>query len=188
MSVILGVIPFTHIEDDKIIYEYLLSIKDNPHVEIAQHGTYHTQSEIFNLTEDETYKLAKIGKDKLYDLLKINPVTFIPPNNEYNDNSTFPLSELGFKYLSAGNQYWDNLYDTRMYRVGYSTATKYGNNGAITPDTQVISDCKESLDATNFCLVLFHPQDYDNRGLDSFKNILDGLLKLNATTKTFGSK
>lgn len=59
MSMTLGVIPDRDINNDTVIKKYLLEKIKDPRIEIAQHGTTHTENEFLNLSENDTYILAK---------------------------------------------------------------------------------------------------------------------------------
>lgn len=194
MSVSLGVIPDRpnrEISEDTIAKNYLLSEVKNPNVEIVQHGLSHAKSEFLNLNESSAYNLTKIGLTKIISVLNVYPVTFAPPENQYNENTTKVLSKLGFRIISADQG--EYKYDNGIIFIGYTITTKHSNVNDLVPASEIIDSCKKSLDAKNICVILIHPQDYANKDLKSlnqtryneFNNMLDGLDKLNVKFSTF---
>lgn len=196
MSIVLGVIP-NGIETDKIATNYLLSKIDDKRIEIAQHGTTHKSpisTEYSNLSELETYSLAQKGLTEILQTLNIKPTTFIPPQNEYNGSQTTKaLSKLGFTIISAKqNEY---KYDGYMYYIGYTEPTKETNKNDLQLISGIVKSCSYSLDTTNICVIMIHPQDYvndDKKSLNQtrfmkFQELLTDLNNLNASFKTFSN-
>jgi hypothetical protein len=202
MSVVLGVIPYSNLENDTMALNYLMKIREYPNVEIAMHGTTHSSEEFSNLGENETYNLSKNGLDKIYSLLKVTPITFTPPNNSfygaywasendvvgiYNEKG---LHDAGFVYISAGRYGIDTFtYESDEYLnvAGYSTVTKYTENKSMNPLSGILTDCNKALDLFNTCIILINPADYagSKNNFEGFKLMLDSLSTLNATTGTF---
>lgn len=123
--------------------------------------------------------------------MHINPVTFIPPYNEYNKNTTRALSRLGFRIISGKES--EYKFDGNMMYIGYDTQTKYSDQKELIPVDKIIDGCSKSLDEKNVCVIMIHPQDYvkaDLKTLDKdkytqFVELLDRLKKLNAKFITF---
>lgn len=191
MSITLGVIP-KNITDDSIIKTYLLSKINDPRIEIAQHGINHTYQEFLpNITKPEVYDMTKPGLDQLIMGLHVYPVTFIPPNNEYNEKVPIALKELGFKIFSAKKGEY-KFSDGIMY-IGFDSETKYSSRDNLTPIKEMIDDCKRSLGQKNFCVILTHPQDYANEDrktlniekYEKFIELLDELEKMDSKYVTF---
>lgn len=191
MSITLGVIPYRDIDKDTVINNYIHSKIDDPRIEIAQHGTKHTEDELLYLSENETYELTKLGLEKMINVLGIKPITYIPPYNEYNQNATKALSRLGFKILSSQKEKYD--FDGNMIHVGYDVETKYSNGTELIPIGEIIKSCETSLKDKNMCVIMIHPQDYvgdDHRTIDEIKynkfiTLLNELKKLNTKYITF---
>lgn len=191
MSVTLGVIPDRNVDKDATIKKYLLEKIKDRRIEIAQHGTNHTENEFLNLSELDTYSLAKLGLENMTRMFGVYPVTFIPPYNEYNRNTTRALSKLGFKIISGrGKEYRD---DGNMMYIGYDTQTKYSDQKELIPVNKIIDACNVALDEKNICVIMIHPQDYvknDGKTLDEdryveFVELLDELKKFHAKSSTF---
>lgn len=190
MSVTLAVIP-KNIEKNEVMKSYLLSVVNNSHVEIAQHGTNHTVEEFQNTSYNETYSLVWDGLEKIENTLDVRPVTFIPPYNEYNENVPPILSQFGFKILSAKPQ--EYKFDGNINHVGFDIKTKANKNYDLNPISEDITACKIALQQKNLCVVLMHPQDFvandkvsmNETRYGNFTQLLDGLSNLNATSITF---
>lgn len=188
MSIALGVIPM---RDSLSMNNYLRSKVNDSRIEIVQHGTYHTKNEIRNISDEETYNLTKLGKEKIMKQLGIVPITYIPPYNSNQESSTKVLKRLGFKIFSSESN--EFMFDGNMINIGFDTQTKFYLSDKLFPVKKIIDDCKLSLNHKNLCVVLIHPQDYvgnDSKTLDEgkyneFRTMLDELKQLNATSITF---
>jgi hypothetical protein len=191
MSITLGVIPERSIDKDILLKNYLISNINDPRIEIAQHGTTHDPNEILNLSEEETYNKTNIGFKTIIDILGVKPITYIPPNNEHNANSTKALSKLGFKILSSKKESY--TFDGNMVHVGYDVQTMYSFAKEPIPINEIIDGCNESLNSKNLCVIMVHPQDFhqgtnrtiDEQRFNKFIGLLDGLNRLNARSVTF---
>ena len=191
MSITLAVISNRSIDKDPLINNFLVDKVKDPRVEIAQHGTDHTYYEYPNLTEEETYSLAKIGLDKIIDVLNVRPVTFIPPNNELNENNTQAFSRLGIKIISGKKGDYD--FNGEISKLGYDTLTKYSANTSLIPIRDIILACNNSFARKNICIIMIHPQDYiddDNKTMNGtryfeFTKLLGELTKTGAKFSTF---
>ena len=198
MTLTIGVIP-KDIEKDKILFlPWLNKIKDNPNIEIALHGYLHERSEFKNLNEEEaTYRIKK-GKELLLKYADVVPVTFIPPENEFSDETLDALSNEGFKVLSAGNpkdikiSQYNPIRDNLIY-IGKTSETYNYHLNKFIPAEQVLKECKIRLDEDGLCVIMLHPQDFlsldrtqiDEEKYNEFIKLLDGLEDFNADFKNF---
>ena len=196
MAFTMAVIPKDIEKDTKIFLPWINNIKNNPRVEIALHGYLHEKSEFRDLDKTEaTYRLQK-GKELLYNYTGIVPVTFIPPENEYSDDTIDALSDTAFRVISAGknvnvNQYYD-IGENLSY-VGYTARTYDFSSSKFIPAEEVLEECNSSLNKDGLCVIMIHPQDYltanrtqiNEKKYTEFVKLLDGLEKLNASFKNF---
>lgn len=190
ISITLAVVP-KNISNDTIIKNYLISKVKDSRVEIAQHGTNHDSFEYQKLNRSDTYNLAKLGLEKIVGTLNIYPMTFIPPYNGYDRNTTVALSELGFKVLSAREG--DYKFDGNMMLIGYTSRTREPGGKELIPINKILEYCEKSLYEKNICIILIHPQDYtkeDGKTLDKnryeeFVKLLDILSGMNVKFSTF---
>lgn len=191
LSVTLAVIPLFpghELRTDKKAVDFLRNESYNSHVEIALHGTTHAANE-YVINESDTFKLATIGLNELQRVLKIKPVTFVPPANGYSGTETTKaLSKLGFIFIGSG--YDSYGFDNYMNYIGYTTYTS-DINGVPADINYIRRVCNESLDERNICVVTLHPQDYldkdgtlNNTKYNEFIPLLDTLKSLNATSIT----
>ncbi|PIN90968.1 hypothetical protein COU57_02530 [Candidatus Pacearchaeota archaeon CG10_big_fil_rev_8_21_14_0_10_32_14] len=178
ISVTLGLIP-EGLANDKSTIKWLNILKKDIRIEIAQHGYDHSYEEFKALDEESASMKIEEGKKIIGYYLGIIPVTFIPPYNVNSKDTELALKESGYKILSSGSGS-TNLTDENFGEMGYTSRTYiYGqdeyrneNSGSGFVDVEeVISDCKNSLNSQNLCVVMIHPQDYLKR--DSNDKIMD---------------
>jgi len=184
-SVTLGVIP-RNLEKDKAMIKYLQEIKENPLVEIAQHGNYHNESDI---EINETYLLE--GYLKIQEKIGVSPVTYIPPFNEISWESKEAISK-HFKIIS-GEQ--GAIREGYVAEIGYTEETYWYDKNISAPLQTVIDGCEKSLEKTNICVIAIHPQEYaininnavelDTEKFIEFERLLNGLQELNASFANF---
>ncbi|MGI0024451.1 MAG: DUF2334 domain-containing protein, partial [Nitrososphaera sp.] len=185
------------IQTDTDFKLYLKEKAKDHRVEIAQHGTNHAEQEFLNLNDEDTYNVAQTGRQILIESFQVYPVTFIPPENAYNENTTRVLSGLGFTVFSAVEDEYEN--DGYMQKIGYSVSTSSHSN-EVTGDIlisieEIIQGCDESLGEKGVCVIMIHPQDYskedgsiDETRYAKFIGLLDGLVAENLSFTTFRSK
>ncbi len=191
MGITLGVIPY-NLGRDPHVTKWLKEIRTNPLLEIALHGFNHEENEFMNLTKEEALDKIVMGKNEIVESIGVVPVTFIPPYNEYSKELREALLEQGLRIFSAKeNEY---VIDEEFISVGYNARTYDFYTKRFIPVEEIISDCKASLDKTETCVVMIHPQDYlleppreniDEEKYQEFLRTLDELEKLEAEFKTF---
>lgn len=190
LSVTLSAIPLS-LQNDKRAIDFLILKSYNSHVEIAMHGTTHSQKEYEKLNESETFNLAKTGLVEIQKILKVRPITFIPPENLYNGSETTKaLSRLGFVFIASVHDEYG--FDNYMNYVGFTEATKNVSTNELNDIREIKKECDRSLDKRNICVITIHPQDYvdkdgivDNIKYDKFIYLLDSLKLVNATSITY---
>lgn len=123
VPVTLGVIPFFRnhtVTEDPTLVDYLKNLKNtHPNLfEIALHGYTHQlvsdfygRSEFGGLDYPTQYGRISLGKKLLKDALSIDPITFIPPYDTYDNNTALALREFGFKVVSGGAWFTDVYYN-----------------------------------------------------------------------------
>lgn len=186
LSASLGVIP-KDLEKDRILQKYLLNIRENLNIEIAQHGTNHNESDI-NITEDVLLE----GDIKIQELLRIKPVTYISPFNKISEKTRDIISKY-FRVISGEEGILKE--GEKIAEIGYTVETYDYSRNQTVPTEQIIEECKLSLDKTNLCVIKIHPQKYavninnpvdlSPKKLQEFKLMLDKLRELNAMFSTF---
>ncbi len=186
IAVSLGVIP-NNLEKDKLMVKYLLKIRKNPLIEIAQHGNYHNESDK-NITKESLLE----GYTKIQAVLGVVPVTYIPPYNEVSLESRETISDY-FRVISGKEGILRE--GEKIAEIGQTTSTYYYTAQEVVPTKRIISKCKDSLEKTNICVINIHPQEYatninnpavlSKNKFNEFKHLLDELQKLNAKFSTF---
>lgn len=171
-SVSLAVIP-TRLKGEDMT-KYLNKIKTNSKIEIVQHGFTHQSYEYQNVTYDEALKSISEGKNLMQKTINVAPITFIPPNNAYNNNTIEVLKNLNFKIISAHAEIKFNgqllFLGKNAQSVDYSLLDGYGL--PITYSyTYVLDKCKTALDSINLCIIMIHPQDFVDSGKKNIDNI-----------------
>jgi hypothetical protein len=185
MSATLGVIP-RDLEKDKKIPDYLIEIKENSLIEIAQHGANHNESDI-NISEETLLE----GNKKIQEIIGIKPITYIPPYNNISEESKEMIGD--YFSLLSGDQ--DILKNDKIPEIGYTVSTYSYTTQQIVSNKEIISKCKQSLEKNNLCVVMIHPQEYSSdpnnpkeispERFNDFKEMLDGLEKLESNFGTF---
>jgi len=186
LAVTLGVIPHNLEKDDNIL-KYLISIREDPNIEIAQHGTLHDKSDI-----DMNERSLLEGTINLQNILGVRPVTYIIPYNEITEKTREIVSKY-FKIIS-GKQ--DILKEgEEIAEIGYTVETYYYSENQEVSIDYIIEKCKSSLNEKNLCVIEIHPQEYSTDinnpkylsedKFNEFKEMLDRLQELDAKFSTF---
>ena len=186
ISVTLGVIP-RDLEKDKDMIKYLGQIKTNPHIEIAQHGNYHDESDK-NITDDSLLE----GYTKIQTILGVVPTTYIPPNNEISPDSKDIVSNY-FRIISGEQDIFRE--GKNFVEIGYTEETYYFDKDEMSPLDIILQKCQASIYKMNLCIIAIHPQEYstdidnpavlDKNKFEEFKHLLDELGNLNAKFSRF---
>ena len=186
ISVTLGVIP-KNLETDKDMIKYLIEIKANPNIEIAQHGNLHEESDK-NISEESLLE----GYGKIQNIISVVPVTYIPPYNEISKESKDIVGNY-FRIISGTGGLIKE--GEKIAEIGQTIATYYYTTNEVVPLERIISKCEESLNKTNICVINIHPQEYatninnpvilDKNRFEEYKNLLDELENLNTKFSRF---
>ena len=186
MSVTLGVIP-KNLENDRSMIKYLIEIKTNPKIEIAQHGNLHEELDK-NISEESLLD----GYGKIQHIIGVVPVTYIPPYNEVSLESKEIISNY-FRIISGEQGIIKE--GEKMAEIGQTIATYYYTTNEVVPIERIVSKCDESLSKTNICVVNIHPQEYatninnptilSDERFEEYKRLLDELQNLGAKFLTF---
>jgi hypothetical protein len=190
MSITLSVIPDSKLDLDSESRHYLIEKSKDSRVEIAQHGLKHKPYEFLNFNETEAYNAILSGSNDLTNLLRVKPVTFIPPYNSYNKNTTIALSKLNFSIISADRDEYG--FADNLAILGYNAETKKTSDTELTPIPIILNKCNTSLNEKNICVIMVHVQDYvekngnmNNTKYNEFVKLLNSLKSLNAKSITF---
>jgi len=151
---VLGVIP----NKLSLDVELVSFLRDrNCHYEIALHGFDHLSvgenqeiAEFEQLSYDQAYDRLARGLEELQVLVDKPIRTWIPPLNLHSTGTQAALGELGLdRWSTEGLQVWD--YDASTY--------SYDTN-ALNQTDDVASDCEQSFEESDVCIIMLHPQDF----------------------------
>lgn len=184
MSITIAIIPTRSNYDSSGIIKYINTQKDNPHLEIAQHGCNHIYYEYDNLSVEKVEPTTMQGLRCLYRDYNVTPVTFIPPNNHIaseNNTTVNILNDMGFKILSTTGNVRD---EGDMVNVGQTIATIDGT--VLNSPERIMEKCEWDFENQNLSVIMIHPQDYvgdDRKTLDpeKYSTYLELLNELNNT-------
>jgi len=191
LSASFGVIPY-ELEKDKPFVKMIRSIKNKPHFEIAQHGYTHEPDEFGNLDSIQAYILIEKGRQEIINNLRVVPITFIPPENEYNSDTLIALEKSGFKFISARDSEYS--FEGLVAHIGQDAFTADYYEKRFVPVQEVLSNCEKIFASKNLCVINIHPQDYvqdenpekiDNEKYTEFLNLLDEIKKSGLESLTF---
>jgi hypothetical protein len=185
MTVTLGVVP-SSIDKDPVIRKFLLETKNNPLVEIAQHGISHNESDI-KIDEE----LLVQGKNKIEKYTLVSPVTYSTPFNSLDSSSEKTLA----KYFRIITGEWGVLKEGEIAQLGHTVSNyAYSQEGETSMD-ELVERCKISLQRTNYCVILLHPQEFaedinnpeklDDKKMEELRIFLQDLKSLNANFLNF---
>lgn len=190
LSITLAVIPDSKLDNDTELRHYLIVKSKDSRIEIAQHGLKHTPDEFVNISESDAYNATLSGSNILENFLRVKPVTFIPPYNTYNNNTTIALSKLNFSIISGEKN--DSGIINNISRFGFDAKTKKSTESELIPIPIILDECNTSLKEKNICVIMIHLQDYvdkngnmNNTKYLEFVKLLDGVKSLDAKSITF---
>ncbi len=151
-------------EDVQIVSFINQSIPNNL-LEIANHGWVH---EDFTEYDKETQSnFIKNTNDKLQSIFGVTPIVFIPPYNEYNNDTISAMNENGITHFSSSTTIADPPYpmvDAQLYSFPASATTGElslesslftGINHKLT-----LSQIQNSISEYGFAVVMIHFQDF----------------------------
>jgi Uncharacterized protein conserved in bacteria (DUF2334) len=175
MKTYLAVIPYS-LDGDREVSTYLK--KNSCWFEVAMHGWDNGIAkgstdipEFAGLSYEEAVKRIRLGKVSLKKNLNVVPVSFVPPNNEYSEETGRALRDEGFVIVSAeGEKSFD--YDASTYDF---------LNDELVPTERVLNECMAAIDAKKYCIIMMHPQDFvtdgvlDPKKYAQYTGLLDGL-------------
>ncbi len=173
-----AVIPFK-LSEDKKIFDYLK--KNHCKIEIMLHGYRNNDYEFKFLLYSSADERIKKG---LKELKKIEPeiMTFVPPSNELSKDSERAVYNNNIKIISANSE---------KSKYGFTVSTFNWDTYKLRNYKEVIEKCRESLNKTNKCIIMTHPQDFaTNEKLDlekysQYTNLLSEIKKTNAKVVNF---
>lgn len=165
--------------EDPLVVNYLTSRNGDPLLEVANHGWNHEDLTEFNKEEQST--LIQRSNEKIVGILGSRPIVLIAPYNVVNADTFSAAREAGIRYISANVTFDPPPYDSRsnqsLYRFPETALMgdlNADNTSWITLDHQeVLSEIELSLNQYGFAVVTLHPQDFAEREMLQYKNIVN---------------
>jgi len=175
IPILLGVIP-NNLNKDFNMINYLQSIRDNPLIEIAQHGYYHNLDDT-DISEESLLN----GMNIIIKYIGVKPRTYVPPYNTITESALNNVKK-HFDIISSSRGV---LKEGEIAEIGFTEETfDYSKNKAV-PLNNLIKTCKKSLELVNLCVVEIHPQEYSEDNMNDYYILLDQLKRLKAKFSTF---
>ena len=151
-------------EDTQIISYINQSIPSNL-LEIANHGWKH---EDFTEYDKETQsQLIKNTNEQLQNIFGVTPTVFIPPYNEYNNDTISAMNENGITHFSSSTNIANPPYpmiDAQLYSfpTGASTGELYLETSLFTGINHklTLSQIQNDISEYGFAVVMMHPQEF----------------------------
>jgi peptidoglycan/xylan/chitin deacetylase (PgdA/CDA1 family) len=174
MYQVLGVIPNSTngelLSTDQQMVDYLNLIKGQPTVEIALHGNTHEDNEFQNLNTAQTLTRLQGGIDVLYNSLKINATTFIPPNGVYNTSTISAFATKKFTRFSTYDYADANPYEYNPSSLLHVPITTEFIDWSVLPDgamfdaATIEANCQAALDNHGICVFALHHDTFAGVG------------------------
>ncbi len=89
------------LSEDEKIEAYLKRMVQLPRYDVSTHGWKHQPSELEGNTVEKNLDLIRYGVAEVFHATGRMPVSYIPPNNAYDENTLIALSEIGTPLISA---------------------------------------------------------------------------------------
>lgn len=162
----IGIIGSEFGEDQKIVDYVKESIyAENSKIEIANHGWKH---ESFSTLDRNTQSnLIKKTNDRIFELLDISLKVFIPPFNEFNNDTIVSLEENGISHFSSALEMSNPPFPFQGLMVynfpETATTGKYNPERDIfekVDHVETFENINKSLDRFGYAVVTMHPQEF----------------------------
>lgn len=152
------------IGDDEIIVSYIQQRIPSELLEIANHGWNHEHFKEYNLTTQKSF--IKYTTEKIQKIFQITPTVFIPPYNEFNDDTISAMNYNNITYFSSSISQSKYPYHVNSYLHNFPAAASTGKQTykgslieGVTHDI-TIYDLHKSISELGFAVVMLHPQEF----------------------------
>ncbi|MEW6043813.1 MAG: polysaccharide deacetylase family protein [Thermoproteota archaeon] len=148
----------------------ITAIKDgaatSPPIEIASHSW--NNKVLTSMTKKEQEDLIKQTSDKIEDVFRIKPTTFIPPENLFNNDTLAILKNNGFTHISyataTGTPPLFKKSEFYHFPAHSYTARLNPADGfwMPIPNEEILEKIEESLFEYGYAVVMMHPYEFAN--------------------------
>lgn len=162
----LGVLGKNFGNDEKLISEFNKMVLKNPSFEIANHGWEH--EDFTELSESDQQLLLKNTNEKISSIFGESPHVFIPPFNNFNDDTIQSMKNNKMTHLSSSIVKGDNppflIRNSDFYRFP-ETATmgeyEIEQDKFVGVKSEIVFErIQKSIDDYGFAVVTMHPQEF----------------------------
>ena len=199
--------------NDKVVLPYLKQqLKNNSsQIEIANHGWMHEDFSRYNITTQED--LMNKTNNEVSSLFGINPIIFIPPFNEFNDDTLISAHRLGFKifsssiffdnsnYLVSDNEKTSSINSQLVYHMPSMVDFSAIPSGKWTriPNEKILNVVESDITKYGYSVILLHPENFamlegqsyldvlDLQQTNDLSNLIDSLRSKNVQITTFSN-
>jgi len=176
---IIGGEKFKFGEDPKITNFVKKAINaDGSLIEVANHGWEHESFPTFDRNTQSD--LIRKSTERISNLLEVTPKVFIPPFNEFDQNTLSALEENNYTHLSS---MWDMdpppypFQGLAVYNFPETATTgTYNPNLGIfqkIDNKETFEDVKKSIDSNGFAVITMHPQEFSIIEKGTYTNQVD---------------
>ncbi len=170
----LGVIPLSDqgtikLEDDSKLVSYLVSIKNDPLIEIGLHGLDHSIDEFQGIGQTVSFSKINDGKNVMKNAISVDPTTFLPPYFSYDEDTLYGARNAGIKIFSAGWNAVDMGHAFREYPAGLfnipATTDIYNWGTEVLYSAEEIeSSCENAITRFGTCVIVIHHHSFVDEG------------------------
>ena len=140
-------------------------LADKPLIEIANHGLNHENFRTFDKQNQNDFIVK--SNERISDILGITPKVFIPPLNEFNDDTINALQNNNFTHFSSMLETSKSPYpfeDVPVYHFPETSTTgRFDGKGGIfkkISNQETFDSIEHSLIKYGFAVVTIHPQEF----------------------------
>jgi len=164
--------------DPKITDYVKNTLSKNDTIRIANHGWNHEDFTMHN--QKAQSELLKKSNQRISEILGVTPRVFIPPFNEFDDNTVAALQENHFTHFSPSlNTYSPSDFpkNSSLY-VFPETATtgvigKLGLFEGVSSE-ETFEEIQKGMNVLGFAVVMMHPQEFSIIENKEYTNVVNG--------------
>jgi len=153
------------IGEDEGIVSYIQQRIPSDLLEIANHGWNHEHFKDYNFTTQ--ISLIKNTNTNIQKIFGITPSVFIPPYNEFNEDTISALNKNNITYFSSSTSQSKppyHLANSQMYNFPEAAATgKQTYKGSLIEGVShdiTLYELHKSISERGFAVVMLHPQEF----------------------------
>lgn len=153
------------IGEDEGIVSYIQQRTPSDLLEIANHGWNHEHFKEYNFTTQNS--LIKNTNENIEKIFGITPLVFIPPYNEFNEDTISAMNKNHITYFSSSTSQSKPPYylvNSHLYNFPEASATgKQPYKGSLIEGIShdiTLYELHKSISERGFAVVMLHPQEF----------------------------